>query len=56
MRTDPFEKVRALTDRRSEIDWALREEIAHLRAAGYSTRAIAEVVGLSHDTIWRWSR
>jgi IS30 family transposase len=56
MKTDPFENVRTLADRRSEVDWALRDEIANLRAAGYSTRAIASVIGLSHDTVWRWSR
>lgn len=51
--SDPFENIRALTDRREEADWAWRCEVMNLRAAGYSTRAIAQVAGVSHDTIWK---
>jgi transposase-like protein len=53
--TDPFGKVRELASRRSAADWALREEIVQLRAGGFSLRAIASAVGVSHDTIWRWT-
>ena len=51
--SDPFENIRALTDRREQADWAWRCEVMNLRAAGYSTRAIAQVAGVSHDTIWK---
>ena len=52
---DPFQKVRELASRRSAADWALREEIVQLRAAGFSLRTIASAAGVSHDTVWRWS-
>jgi transposase-like protein len=53
--TDPFARVRQLASRRSHADWALREEVVQLRAAGFSLRAIASAVGVSHDTVWRWT-
>ena len=51
--SDPFENIRALTERRERADWAWRCEVMNLRASGYSTRAIAQVAGVSHDTIWK---
>jgi len=51
--SDPFAKIRVLTGKRDEIADAWREEVRYLRAAGYSTRAIAQVAGVSHDTIWK---
>ena len=51
--TDPFARIRELTDRRSQADWDWRCEVLNLRAAGFSTRAIAQVAGVSHDTISR---
>jgi hypothetical protein len=51
--SDPFGKIRELSDRREEADWAWRCEVLSLRAAGFSTRAIAQVAGVSHDTVWR---
>jgi lambda repressor-like predicted transcriptional regulator len=54
--SDPFSRIRQLTSDRSRSDWAWREEIAQLRAAGYSTRAIAQVAGVSHDTVWKVAR
>lgn len=51
--SDPFEKIRRLTLRRETAHEDWREEVRLLRAAGYSTRAIAAVAGVSHDTVWR---
>ena len=50
---DPFETIRKLTDQREQADRAWRTEVLNLRAAGFSTRAIAQVAGVSHDTIWK---
>lgn len=51
--SDPFAKIRSLANRREETDDAWRQEVRALRAAGFSTRAIAEVAGVSHDTVWK---
>ena len=50
---DPFKKIRKLTDGREQADWQWRTEVLNLRAAGFSTRAIAQVAGVSHDTVWK---
>jgi DNA-directed RNA polymerase specialized sigma24 family protein len=54
--TDPFDKIRRLTLRRETATEDWREELRLLRAAGYSTRAIAAVAGVSHDTVWKAAR
>jgi IS30 family transposase len=51
--SDPFEKIRRLADEREQADESWRQEVRALRAAGFSTRAIAEVAGVSHDTVWK---
>ena len=53
MMNDPFETIRRLTARREDAEDAWRSEVLNLRAAGFSTRAIAQVAGVSHDTIWK---
>jgi DNA-binding NarL/FixJ family response regulator len=53
MMDDPFTKIRRLSDARENADWEWRTEVMNLRAAGFSTRAIAQVAGVSHDTVWR---
>ena len=53
MTEDPFDTIRKLTDQREDADWAWRSEVLNLKAAGFSTRAIAQVAGVSHDTVWK---
>jgi len=53
MTEDPFGKIRTLTMKRERAQDEWREEVRYLRAAGFSTRAIAQVAGVSHDTIWK---
>jgi hypothetical protein len=52
---DPFATIKMLAYKRNQVtnDWV--QEIKALRAAGYSVRAIAEVAGVSHDTVWKRS-
>lgn len=50
---DPFTVIRELSSQRSRSDWAWRDEVMNLKAAGWSLRTIAEVAGVSHDTIWK---
>jgi lambda repressor-like predicted transcriptional regulator len=54
--TDPFARLRELRDDRDRQDWAFRSEIAALRAAGFSLRAIAAAAGMAPDTVMRWTR
>jgi lambda repressor-like predicted transcriptional regulator len=56
MTRDPFIQIRKLTLRREEAEYEWRHEVAALRALGFSTRAIAQVAGVSHDTIWKLTR
>jgi DNA-binding NarL/FixJ family response regulator len=51
--SDPFATIKELSDRREHADWAWRCEVLSLKAAGFSTRDIAQVAGVSHDTVWR---
>lgn len=54
--SDPFDKIRQLTLRRETAHEDWQEELRLLRAAGYSLRAIADVAGVSHDTVWKATR
>jgi lambda repressor-like predicted transcriptional regulator len=51
--SDPFEKMRRLSQARRDTDLAWEAEVRELRAAGFSLRTIAQVAGVSHDTIWK---
>jgi len=53
MTEDPFGKIRTLTMKREKAQDEWRFEVLNLKAAGFSTRAIADVAGVSHDTVWR---
>lgn len=50
---DPFAKIRMLKVRRDHAQDEWRFEVMNLKAAGYSTRAIAAAAGVSHDTVWK---
>lgn len=51
--TDPFAPLRRTTAAREHAEYEWNREIIALHALGFSTRAIAEVAGVSHDSIWR---
>ena len=51
--SDPFINIRTLAAQREQVQNEWQSEIKALHAAGYSLRAIADVAGVSHDTIWK---
>lgn len=51
--SDPFEKIRKLSQAKTDVTHEWVQEMKTLRAAGYSVRAIAQVAGVSHDTVWK---
>ena len=53
MMNDPFNKLRDLSGTHKTTHAEFWAEIRALRAAGYSYRAIAEVAGMSHNTVYR---
>ena len=56
MTRDPFDFIRRLTARREQAEYEWQREVSALRSLGFSTRAIAQAAGVSHDTIWRLTR
>jgi transposase-like protein len=54
--TDPFEKMRRVSNARQQATYEWVQEMKALRAAGFSVRTIAEVANVSHDTVWRQAR
>lgn len=54
--SDPFSKMRTLAAKRNNTELEWEDEMRALRAAGYSVRTIAEVAGVSHDTVWKRAR
>jgi lambda repressor-like predicted transcriptional regulator len=42
-----------LAAKREQVQHDWSQEVKALHAAGYSLRAIAEVAGVSHDTVWK---
>jgi len=53
---DPFKKMRAAAKKKNDATREWVDEMVALRAAGYSVRTIAEVAGVSHDTVWKRAR
>lgn len=51
--SDPFSKIRELAAQREQVKHEWSEEVKALHAAGYSLRTIADVAGVSHDTVWK---
>ena len=50
---DPFKNLRKAAVLREQAQHEWEQEIHAARAAGFSLRAIADIAGVSHDTIWR---
>lgn len=53
MMSDPFTTIRLLAKKREDVQHDWSQEVKALHAAGYSLRTIADVAGVSHDTVWR---
>ena len=51
--SDPFVELRAAARRRGQAQHDWEREVRAARAAGFSLRAIADVAGVSHDTVWK---
>jgi hypothetical protein len=51
--SDPFATIKLLAHEREKVQHEWNQEIKALHAAGFSLRAIADVAGVSHDTIWK---
>ena len=51
--SDPFADLRTLAAKRDSVNYEFWSEVRALRAAGYSLRAIAEVAGVSHNSVFR---
>jgi hypothetical protein len=51
--TDPFSKLRTAARERERAHHEWQEEVKAAHAAGFSLRAVAEIAGVSHDTVWR---
>jgi len=54
--SDPFAGLRRAVASKANSENQVRQEVAALRALGFSLRAIAGAAGLSPDTVWRWTR
>jgi hypothetical protein len=51
--TDPFSKLRKAAREREKAHHEWQQEVKAAHAAGFSLRAVAEIAGVSHDTVWR---
>jgi ribosomal protein S11 len=51
--SDPFATIKLLAQQREKVQHEWNQEIRALHAAGFSLRSIADVAGVSHDTIWK---
>jgi hypothetical protein len=51
--SDPFEKLRKAARVREQANREWREEVRAAHAAGFSLRTVADIAGVSHDTVWR---
>jgi hypothetical protein len=54
--SDPFTELRIAAKQREACQQTWEFEVRAARAAGYSLRAIADVAGVSHDTVWKLTR
>jgi transposase len=50
---DPFAGLRKAAEKRREAQHEWQSEVRAAHAAGFSLRAVAEIAGVSHDTVWR---
>jgi DNA-binding NarL/FixJ family response regulator len=54
--SDPFKGLRQAASKRETAQHEWEQEVLAARAAGYSLRVIADVAGVSHDTVWKLVR
>lgn len=56
MQVDEFSTLRQATEAKRKAQLAWEAEIVRMRAAGWSTRALADPAGVSHMTVWELTR
>lgn len=56
MQVDEFAALREFTRRKHKAQQDWENEVLRLKAAGFSTRALATPAGVSHMTVWELGR